>query len=175
MTWKKATLPPYAVRLFILREETDWGWVRKCAEENIWSRKGKIIRNLRMTTHRWGLSTPVSSKVYWNVGNHDHEMGLTCSFAQIHEICVEIIAWKNSLLYMQRHTEQGNIKGSLGKCWVLDSDDSWFVQEREVLMKSEEDIWVPQNKINIGCLEVFQNVCRGVIKDMKFVSVTGLF
>jgi hypothetical protein len=31
-------------------------------------------------------------------------------------------------------------------------------------MKSEEDIWVPPNKINISCLEVFQDVGRGVIK-----------
>jgi hypothetical protein len=31
-------------------------------------------------------------------------------------------------------------------------------------MKSEEDIWVPPNKINISCLEVFQDVCLGVTK-----------
>ena len=42
-------------------------------------------------------------------------------------------------------------------------------------MKSEEDIGVPQNTINISCLEVFQDVGRGVTKNMKFVSVTGLF
>jgi hypothetical protein len=43
-------------------------------------------------------------------------------------------------------------------------------------MKSEEDIWVPQNTINISCLEIFQGLGRGVIKkNMKFVSVTGLF
>ena len=150
-----------------LEKKTDWVWARKCAEENIWPRKGKIMRNLRMTTYWWGLSTPVSSKGNWDVGNHDHEIDVTFSFAQIHEICVEIIAWKNSLLDMQRHTEQGNIKRSSGKCWVLDSDDLWFVQEREVLMKSEEDIWVLQNTINIGCLEVFQDVGRGAIKKHK--------
>jgi hypothetical protein len=42
-------------------------------------------------------------------------------------------------------------------------------------MKSEEDIWVPHNTINIGFLEVFQDVGRGVIKNVNFISVTGLF
>ena len=37
-------------------------------------------------------------------------------------------------------------------------------QEREVLLKSEEDIWVPQITINISCLEIFQDVGRGIIK-----------
>jgi hypothetical protein len=38
-------------------------------------------------------------------------------------------------------------------------------------MKSEEDIWVPQNTINISCLEVFQDVGRGVVKKKHEVRI----
>ena len=39
-------------------------------------------------------------------------------------------------------------------------------------MKSGEDIWVPhQSTINISCLEVFQDVGRGIIKKKEHEEV----